>query len=367
MSVYEQLRKILDTHPTGCPDAPEIQEILSILFTEDEAKAALGLGFLPFDLKTVAERANMSASETEAHLESLADKGMVFTRKKDGATKYALLPVMPGIYEFPYMKGGKKSETLERLSKLWDKYMGTMVKGFGTPNTAFSRILPVKKTISSVPDTLPYELVEEMIDKAKTVGLAHCACREHEEKCDGPREACMLFDETCDYLVERGFARYITKDEMKQKLIEFDKAGLVHQVNNAQDKITFICNCCPCCCGILRANLKYGNENVFSASGFVAECDYDSCTQCGICADERCPVSAIEMKDKGPEINEAKCIGCGLCVTGCDFDSMKMVRRSKSQTPAPTNKEMGISILMDKGKLQDFMPYVNPDARPNKG
>ncbi|MFC1474936.1 hypothetical protein ACFLQK_02715 [bacterium] len=365
MSVHEQLREMLDTHPAGCPPAEEIIEILQILFTGEEAKVALGLGFIPFDLKTVSERAEVAEEEAEACLESLADKGMVFVKKKDGAKKYALLPVMPGVFEFPYMKG-EKNETLDRLTGLWKTYMGTMVKGFGTPNMAFSRIIPVAKTIESVPDVLTYEKVEQMIDKANSVGLAHCACRESEENCDAPREACMLFDDTCDYLVDRGFARHLTKEEMKQKLIEFDEAGLVHQVNNAQDRLTFICNCCPCCCGLLRSQLEFGNPNVFNASGFVAECDTGECSQCGICVDERCPMEAIEMANEGPVIDEAKCLGCGLCVTGCNDEAMKLVRRGERTEPAKTNRDMGITVLTEQGKLEGFMLYVNPDARPKK-
>jgi len=34
-SVHEKLREMLDLHPMGCPPAPEIIEILKILFTED--------------------------------------------------------------------------------------------------------------------------------------------------------------------------------------------------------------------------------------------------------------------------------------------------------------------------------------------
>jgi hypothetical protein len=46
-SVHEKFREMLDIHPMGCPPAPEIIEILKILFTEDEARVALGLGFRP--------------------------------------------------------------------------------------------------------------------------------------------------------------------------------------------------------------------------------------------------------------------------------------------------------------------------------
>ena len=153
---------------------------------------------------------------------------------------------------------------------------------------------------------------------------------------------------------------------MKQKLLEFDEAGLVHQVNNAQDRLTFICNCCPCCCGLLRSQLEFGNPNVFNASGFVAACDTEECSQCGICVDERCPMEAIEMADEGVAIDEAKCLGCGLCVTGCNDEAMKLIRRGDRIEPAKTNRDMGIAVLMEQGKLEGFMPYVNPDARPKK-
>lgn len=365
MSVYEELRKMLDTHPAGCPPADEIIEILSILFSQEEAETALGLGFIPFNLDVVADRAGVDIGRAERDLESLANKGVVFAKEKEGKKKYALLPVMPGIFEFPYMKG-ERNETLERLSTLWSGYLGKLAGGFGSPNMAFSRIMPINKTIKSIDGVLTFEVIEEMIEKANSVGIAHCACREHEQKCDAPREACMLFDDTCDYLVQRGFARYLTKDEMKQKLVEFDKAGLVHQVNNAQDRVMFICNCCRCCCGLLRSKTQWGNPNVFNASGFVAKCNEDECSQCGLCIDERCPMGALEMGDSAPIVNEEKCIGCGLCVTGCPDEAMELVRRTGAKKPAATSKEMGMTLLMEKNKLSDFMPYVNPDLRPDK-
>jgi electron transport complex protein RnfB len=90
-SVYEKLREILDVHPMGCPPAPEIIEILKILFTEDEARVALGLGFRPFSVDEIAARAGVESEAAGLHLESLADKGMVFARQKNDVWGYALL------------------------------------------------------------------------------------------------------------------------------------------------------------------------------------------------------------------------------------------------------------------------------------
>ncbi|HOX27577.1 MAG TPA: 4Fe-4S binding protein, partial [bacterium] len=125
-------------------------------------------------------------------------------------------------------------------------------------------------------------------------------------------------------------------------------------------------NCCTCCCGLLRSKYVHDNPNVLNTSGFVALCDYALCTQCGVCESDRCKVAAIEMSDDGPVIDSAKCIGCGLCVTGCPASAMKMIRRDIKKTTAKTNKDMGMAMLMEKNKLQGFMPYVDSTARPNK-
>lgn len=93
----------------------------------------------------------------------------------------------------------------------------------------FSRVIPIQEEVESIPGILTYEMLDRMIDAAKSVGIGHCACREANRKCDAPREACMLFDETCDFLVERGHGRYLNKEEMKRKLREFDEAGLVRR------------------------------------------------------------------------------------------------------------------------------------------
>lgn len=89
-SVQEQLRTLLDRHPIGLPSAPEILEILKILFTEEEATAALGLTFVPLAVEEISRRAGMDTEQTRGHLESLAERALVFSRRKDGVMRYAL-------------------------------------------------------------------------------------------------------------------------------------------------------------------------------------------------------------------------------------------------------------------------------------
>jgi len=357
--VYEQLRELLDRHPTGCPPAPEIIEILKTFFSEEEARAALGLGFRPFSVEDVARRAGVEPEEARLCLESLADKAVVFVREKEGSVGYALLPVMPGIFEFPFMKG-MPDDMREKLTPLWRSYLPKLGKVFGGTDTRFSRIIPIQEEVESEPGVLPYQKVYEMIDQASVVGIGTCACRDLERKCDAPREACMLFDETCTYLVERGFGRYISKEELKEKLKEFDEAGLVHQINNVQERLTFVCNCCTCCCGLLRMSLEWGNPPVFTTSGFTPVVDAELCNGCGICAEERCPVQAIEVVDETAVVHRELCIGCGLCVTGCPEEALRLEKVMEYSEPPQTTTEMGMKILQEKGKLEAFIEVIKP-------
>jgi electron transport complex protein RnfB len=352
--VYEQLRRNLDVFVTGCPPAPEIDEILRILFNEDEALLATGLSFMPRTADDVAEKAGLPTTGAADVLETLADRGVVFSGVRDGVSQYSLAPVMPGLFELPFMKGAK-SELTDRLAPLWQVYMPIYSSMLGVPEMAISRIIPVQEEVENEPGVLTYDMLYDLIDKAKTVGVAHCACRECEERCEAPREACMVFDSKCDFLVERGFAREITKDEMKSILRDMDKAGLVHQVNNAQDRLTMICNCCPCCCHLLRGLIEFGNASVLVNSGFVPVVDVESCAGCATCADERCPMGAIEVVDEIATVDEAKCIGCGLCVTGCPSEALKLVRREGAPVPPGTVRDMGLKILSDKGRLEGFI------------
>jgi len=356
--VYEDLRKLLDRDPTGCPPAPEIYEILRILFTQEEASVALGLLFRPLPVSVVARRAGVEPETARALLERMAGKGIVFAKKKEGRWRYALQPAMPGLFEFPFMGGGR-SEALDRLAPLWNRYMETFGKGFGSPSMPFARVIPVQEELAHDPAILTYEKIDEMIDRARVVGIGHCACRGTMQRCNAPREACMMFDDTCDFLVSRGFGRVISREEMKRNLREFDARGLVHQVNNSRDKLSFICNCCSCCCELLRARTLLKNPHVMSPSGYLPEVDPGRCTACGFCAEERCPVGALEVRGETWTLSVERCIGCGLCVTGCPASALRLRRAPAVPEPAPTLREMNFTILKEKGKLEAFLSMVS--------
>src|SRR5665647_3965984 len=82
--------------------------------------------------------------------------------------------------------------------------------------------------------------------------LAECACRVSMGNCDKPREVCLVFGTFGQFLVERGKARQIDQQQALQVLDLAEESGLVHTCNNSQDEFAVLCNCCSCCCTILR-------------------------------------------------------------------------------------------------------------------
>ena len=362
VNVYESLRSLLDCHPFGCPSSPDIIQILKILFTEDQARVALGLGFVPFTAEEIAQRVERDLQEVKQQLELLAAKGLVFAREKDGVWKYVLYDALR-IFENPLRKG-IHDETINKLIPFWKNYMPTMGKSFNSPTSVF-RIIPIQENIQQSSEILPYDKIYDLIDQAKAVGITQCACRELEQKCDAPREACMIFDATCDFLVGRGFARYLAKEEMKQKVNEFAKAGLVLQVNNTQDRLDIVCACCTCCCLILRTFKNYGNPRVLTRSAFKPIWNLENCVGCGTCAKERCPMSAIAMVDEKPVMNIELCIGCGLCAAGCPNDAIRLERGREIPEPPANAQELGMQILQARGKLLDFLEVINPKSKPH--
>jgi Fe-S-cluster-containing hydrogenase component 2 len=75
-------------------------------------------------------------------------------------------------------------------------------------------------------------------------------------------------------------------------------------------------------------------------------------------------MQAIEMVDGRPTWSTEECIGCGLCATGCPNDAIRMERSVEVPEPAADVREMGLQILKDSGKLEDFLAVVKPAGRP---
>jgi len=256
MDIYERLRAILDSHPATAPKAKPIDEILKILFTPQEAAIAATMSYKVKKPAAIAQKAGLSESETLKHLEAMADKGIIISRSKDNEKLYGLVPLIPGVFEFPFMKGGG-TPMHKRLGELWEEYhheaLGASFAGNPTP---LMRVVAVEKSIAAQDRIHPYEEVKNFITNASFIALAKCACRVSVDYCAKPREVCLIFGGAAKFLVEGGFARQISTDEGMAVLDLAEEAGLVHTSNNSADRANLICNCCPCCCTVLRGKTR---------------------------------------------------------------------------------------------------------------
>ncbi len=358
MDTYERLQEILDTHPSGAPKSAVFDEILKLLFSPEEAALAVHMSFAFRGTADLAARAGLTEEAAGRLLEGLADKAVIHSRTKDGQTSYALLPTIPGLFEFPFMKGGGQP-IHEKLGRLWQQYhheaLGTEFAGTDTP---LMRVVPVQETIEDKADVLPYERARSLVDGASYLAVTECACRVSVNACDKPREVCLIFGPTAQFLVERGYARAIDKQEAYGVLKTSADAGLVHTSNNSADRGNLICNCCPCCCTVLRGRTQLNIPHAFAPSAFLAAVDADLCTGCGICKDERCPMGAIEIENDVARITAERCIGCGVCVADCPTGAIALTERKARPEIAPTVRDMGMTILKKKGKLERFIELM---------
>jgi len=351
MKGYDHLVHMYERHPVGAPKRPEFEKILRILFEPEEAELT---SFMNFTLKKderIAAEAGISVDKARVFLENMAAKLILFHKKKKDGAYYCLLPLLPGIYEFPFMDGGG-TPMHEELAGLWSAYYDRgLGHSFGGSRVPLARVIPVEKTIPMNIHIHPYDKVSWVIEEAGFLSVGKCSCRVIHKHCDHMLEACLIFDDFGRFLTERGVSREITREEAMDILQRSEEEGLIHTTNNAQQNIPYICNCCTCCCLVLRGITRLKNPNAVAHAAFVAHVDSDRCTGCETCIQERCKVNAITIIDGVARVDEATCIGCGLCATGCPEHAVELSPRKSHEAPPPSGLELLKVVAEEKGLL----------------
>jgi ferredoxin len=179
---------------------------------------------------------------------------------------------------------------------------------------------------------LPYDEVMKLIDKTEYIAAGTCVCRHQgdllDKPCDKPKDnLCMIFGPSAQFAQRYGFVNLISKEEARQRIDEAEKAGLVHNYANSQDRyIDLLCNCCGCHCFLLRAAKRSPLPSQFVIANWVINIDDDACVGCGACID-RCWMEALKMEGDLVMRDFNRCIGCGICRYVCPSDAMKLVLR----------------------------------------
>lgn len=329
--VYEQLADALDRLPNGFPRTPSGLEILLLqkIFSPEEASVACRLSGTMEPVDVIAEGAGLDTQETRNRLMKLVRRGVVWFDKSSGKPLFRLAPFVVGIYE-------AQLELMDHeLAHLVEDYMADGgAKGIMGPQPALHRVVPTQDSVKSE-WILPYDDVKAILMSANTFSVRDCICRVQQDelgtrRCDLPVRVCLTFSSR-----ERpSRPEDITREEALAILDQTEEVGLVHTVNNVVKGVGYICNCCGCCCGILRGITDYGIENSVAAANYYAVIDPEECVGCGICI-ERCQVNAISDEGGVSVVDRERCIGCGLCVTGCPDGVPKLVRKPDAEMIHP--------------------------------
>ncbi len=359
MDNYEKLRVLFHTNPAGAPPSKALDKILRTLFTPREVDVAVALTYAPKSIQVISAKTGIPPKTVSELCESMANKGIIYSREKNDETGYSLVPVVPGVFEFPYMAG--MSPELKELGKLWTEYhLETQGHEFGSSPTPLTRVMPVEEPVSENSEILPFEILSEMMTRNTTFALAECACRlsAGDDACGKPTDVCLIFDKTAEFLIQRKLAKKISAEEAMMVLKRSEEAGLVHMTNNSQDRLNLICNCCSCCCTLLTGLTKIKSPHPFALSRWYADVDNDACSGCGLCIGERCPVDAV-LLDETADINQETCIGCGLCISECPENAIQMKIRDNFTLPPATVVEMGAQVLIEKGRFEAYLELNN--------
>jgi len=327
---YEQLAKALDRLPNGFPRTPSNVEIplLKKIFSLEEASIASQLGMDMEPLSVISKRLELSREEARAKLVAMAGRGLIWSDEEEGEPRFRLAPFAVGIYE------AQLDEMDHEFAHLVEEYFADGgLAGIMRPQPTIHRVVPAHGAVKTE-WVLPYDDVRKILVSNKTFNVRDCICRTQQEyvgrKCDFPIDNCLNFS-----LNERPpRPGDISKEEALALLDKVEEIGLVHTVSNVMKGVGYVCNCCGCCCGILRGFTEFGVENSILAANYYAEIDPELCVGCGACID-RCQVKAITEEEGVAVVNREECIGCGLCATGCPNDAARIQRKPEEEIIHP--------------------------------
>lgn len=370
-SAYQNLTERLNLFPQGAPPSESLYKILKMLFSEKEAQFVSLLPIKPFDSELASKLTKKSLAETERMLDELSSRGILLDVEVIGKKQYTLPPPMAGFFEFSMMR--LRTDIDQKvLSELFYQYLNVeedfIRELFTKGETQLGRTFVNEKAIENTKlEVLDYEKASEVIKTATHIGVGICYCRhkmEHLGKaCNAPREICMTFNGIADSLIRHNIARRVDINEGLDLLHLAYENNLVQFGENVQNSVSFICNCCGCCCEAMLAAKRFASLNPIHTTNFLPVINEAECNGCGKCV-EVCPVEAMTLvsandphkkKKKIAKLNEEICLGCGVCVRVCSKEYISMRARDNKVITPVNSAHRAVMMAIERGELQNLI------------
>ncbi|RPI53056.1 MAG: 4Fe-4S ferredoxin [Chloroflexi bacterium] len=334
---YRRLSRQLDAIPNGFPPAESGADLrlLKKLFTPEEAALAAHMTSHREPAASIAARAGLDPQAALTMLKAMARRELIRVGRQEGQLTFGLSPFIVGFYE------GQLARFDRELAELFEAYFtetGGVVAHWAP---AVHRIIPVEEAVPAGIEFYAYERASALLESAQAWAVRDCICRVQQKLlgkgCDRPMESCIAFGPVPGMFDGVQAMRSISSDEALKILREAEDAGLVHSPGNYRDGHFYICNCCTCCCGVLRSVAEFGLPTAIARADFVAVLDEELCAACGECLD-RCQFGALSLSEGFCQVDAGRCVGCGLCVTTCAPGALHLERRPPGEVlPPPAN------------------------------
>jgi ferredoxin len=371
-SGYAELVDRLNRFPQGAPPSELLNKILKILFREQEAQLVALLPIKPFTATQASSIWKMDLVSARKVLDELAGRALLVDIEQNGESVYSLPPPMAGFFEFSLMRVRGDIDQ-KALSELFYQYLNVeedfIRELFTRGETQLGRAFvhePVLSNENAV-RVLDYERATEVIKTASHRAVGMCYCRHKMEHigraCDSPMNICMTFNNSAYSLSKHGHAHAIDKVECLDLLQQAYDSDLVQFGENGRERVSFICNCCGCCCEAMIAQRKFSNLHPVHTTNFIPEIVSSECNGCGKCVDA-CPVEAMTLvsandpkhpKKKLAKLDEEVCLGCGLCAKVCKPKGVKLKSRPERVITPLNGAHRVVMMAIERGTFQHLL------------
>ena len=372
-SAYRDLADRINRFPQGAPPSDVLFAILKLLFSDREAGLVALLPIRPFTVEDAAGRWKMPEAEARRVLDALADRAILLdTEHRDGRLTYILPPPMAGFFEFSMMRVRNDIDQ-KLLAELLYQYLNVeeeFVRDlFGLGKTRLGRVFVNEAAVPAELSlhVLDYERASEVVRTSRTIGVGACYCRHKMQHvgraCDAPLDICMTFNSVASSLVRHGVARQVDAAEATDLLQQARDRRLVQFGENARQRVSFICNCCGCCCEALLAARRFGFLHPVHTTNFILAIDQAACNGCRKCV-EACPVEALALvsandpktpRRKAARLDEGACLGCGACVATCPENGLRLTSRPERVITPLNSTHRFVLQAIERGRLQDMI------------